>query len=128
MQGSSDPFPVYRYTAGRLAMLNMHRVPAILEDDVDFTAIRAQGAGGENVQAALNKVSSAIHLRFDIRQSSLTDGVKERMLTLQDQRITKESLLIIQAQTHRSQEKTRRKHCSACKTCAPQVPTNQALT
>lgn len=77
--------------------------PEILLDEVEFTAIRAQGAGGQNV----NKVSSAIHLRFDIRASSLPDFLKERLLALNDQRVTKEGTIVIKAQAHRSQEKNK---------------------
>ncbi|NMM12006.1 MAG: aminoacyl-tRNA hydrolase [Rhodoferax sp.] len=72
----------------------------IREEEVEITAIRAQGAGGQNV----NKVSSAIHLRFDIPASSLPDDVKERLLALHDSRITKDGVLVIKAQQHRTQE------------------------
>ena len=72
----------------------------IREEEVEITAIRAQGAGGQNV----NKVSSAIHLRFDIPASSLPDDVKERLLALHDSRITKAGVLVIKAQQHRTQE------------------------
>lgn len=75
----------------------------LLEDEIDFSAIRAQGAGGQNV----NKVSSAIHLRFDIPQSSLPDVIKERLLALSDQRITADGVVIIKAQTTRSQDQNR---------------------
>lgn len=75
----------------------------LLEDEIDFSAIRAQGAGGQNV----NKVSSAIHLRFDIPQSSLPDVIKERLLGLSDQRITAEGVVVIKAQTTRSQDQNR---------------------
>jgi ribosome-associated protein len=72
----------------------------IREEEVEITAIRAQGAGGQNV----NKVSSAIHLRFDILASSLPGDVKERLLALHDSRITKDGVLVIKAQQHRTQE------------------------
>ncbi len=80
------------------------RIPFVLDPaEVDISAIRAQGAGGQNV----NKVSSAVHLRFDVQASSLPEELKARLLALADSRISNEGVVIIKAQQHRSQEKNR---------------------
>ena len=78
-------------------------MPTVDEREVEFSAIRAQGAGGQNV----NKVSSAVHLRFDIRASSLPEPIKERLLALHDQRINADGVVVIKAQTSRSQDANR---------------------
>ena len=75
----------------------------IPDNEIEFSAIRAQGSGGQNV----NKVSSAIHLRFDINASSLADTYKLCLLSLRDKRISKEGVIIIKAQKYRTQEKNR---------------------
>lgn len=84
-------------------MLKISNAVTIPAEELEFNAIRAQGAGGQNV----NKVSSAIHLRFDIKQSSLPAFYKERLLALRDARISKDGILIIKAQTFRTQDKNR---------------------
>ncbi|MBT3672870.1 MAG: aminoacyl-tRNA hydrolase [Porticoccaceae bacterium] len=84
-------------------MLIISSTVSISETELDISAIRAQGPGGQNV----NKVSSAIHLRFDINQSSLPDFYKQRLLRLSDHRISKDGIVIIKAQQYRSQDKNR---------------------
>lgn len=84
-------------------MLSISQYVSIPDNEVELTAIRAQGAGGQNV----NKVSSAIHLRFNIANSSLPAFYKERLLALRDSRITKDGVIVMKGQQHRTQEKNR---------------------
>ena len=84
-------------------MLIISNSVSLNPDDVELTAIRSQGAGGQNV----NKVSSAIHLRFDVAASSLPDFYKEGLLALKDKRLTKEGVIVIKAQQCRTQEQNR---------------------
>lgn len=84
-------------------MLQISNTVSILENEINISAVRSQGAGGQNV----NKVATAIHLRFDIKASSLPDRYKNRLLTLSDHRITQEGVIIIKAQESRSQLENR---------------------
>ena len=78
-------------------------MPIVPESELEITAVRAQGAGGQNV----NKVSNAVHLRFDVRASSLPEGIKQRLLNFGDQRITRTGVIVIKSQSHRSLEMNR---------------------
>ena len=84
-------------------MSNQRNIITVLPEEVELAAVRAQGAGGQNV----NKVASAIHLRFNVRASSLPDPIKARLLALDDRRLTRDGVLVIKAQRFRNQEQNR---------------------
>ena len=99
----------------------------VREEEVEITAVRSSGPGGQNV----NKVSTAIQLRFDIRASSLPDGVKERLLALPGRRVSKEGILVLKAQSERSQEQNKAQamaRLQAIVTEASHVPTMRRAT
>ena len=79
------------------------KAPRITDDEVEWSAIRAQGAGGQNI----NKVSNAAQLRFDVRASRLSDAIQQRLLAISDQRISSDGVVVIKAQDHRSLERNR---------------------
>ncbi|MEJ2802832.1 alternative ribosome rescue aminoacyl-tRNA hydrolase ArfB [Comamonadaceae bacterium PP-2] len=109
----SDSTPSSRFLLLHLDALR------VLPEDVTWTAIRAQGAGGQNV----NKVSNAIHLRFDISASRLPDEVKQRLLAVRDQRITAQGVVVIKAQSSRSLESNRTEALARLQTLVDSVAT-----
>jgi len=111
----------------RASMLTISHNVSIPERDIDMQGVRAQGAGGQNV----NKVSSAIHLRFDIMQSSLPDFYKQRLMLLRDKRITRDGVVVIKAQRYRTQEKNREdalRRLQELVRCVSHVPRTRVAT
>ena len=105
MDGRTARAPFYeaRHSGTISLMSNPSHIPTVAPEEVELTAVRSQGAGGQNV----NKVASAIHLRFDVQASSLPDPVKARLLALDDRRLTRDGVLVIKAQRFRNQEQNR---------------------